>query len=139
MLAFAEEHKQAGWEACVAKPGLISSPTTPMKNIFVTAASWTGTPAIRVEECVAAMIYQVLNGFEKEPLNNVDLVRLEGMRWRRMRRRDSTAALVDVSESPRTEGLYKYRDHKSLSFEAIETGYVCRKRSASLKRVNRLV
>jgi hypothetical protein len=76
VLAFAAEHKDTGLEACVAKPGLISSPGAPLKNIFITAASWVGARTIDVSECAAAMIDQVMHGFEKDPLSNADLVRL---------------------------------------------------------------
>lgn len=76
MLAFAAEYEDTGFEACVAKPGLISSPGTPMKNIFITAANWAGIPKVELSECAAAMIDQVMNGFEKDPLNNADLIRL---------------------------------------------------------------
>jgi hypothetical protein len=76
VLAFAEEHKDAGWQACVAKPGLISSPETSVKNILITTVSWLGASKVDVRECAAAMIDQVVNGFEKDPLTNADLVRL---------------------------------------------------------------
>ncbi|KAF2104704.1 hypothetical protein NA57DRAFT_70912 [Rhizodiscina lignyota] len=67
VLAFAEEHKI---EACVAKPGIITAPwraENPAMAKF---------PKIDVSEVAAAMIDQVLNGFEKEPLWNEDLLRI---------------------------------------------------------------
>jgi hypothetical protein len=76
VLAFAAEHKDAGFEACVAKPGLITSAESPLKKMFITAVSWLGASKVDVSECVAAMIDQVMNGFEKDPLVNADLVAL---------------------------------------------------------------
>jgi hypothetical protein len=76
VLTFAAEHKDAGFEACVAKPGLITSAGSPLKTMFITAASWVGASKVDVSECVAAMIDQVMNGFEKDPLANADLVTL---------------------------------------------------------------
>jgi len=76
VLAFAAEHKAAGFEACVAKPAVIGTPGPSVKNVFLSTANWVGLPKIEVSECAAAMIDQVINGFEKEPLDNTDLVRL---------------------------------------------------------------
>jgi hypothetical protein len=42
--------------------------------MLITAISWVGASKVDVSECVAAMIDQVINGFEKEPLANADLV-----------------------------------------------------------------
>lgn len=75
VLAFAQERKDAGWEACVAKPGLINRPGT-MATPFISALGWVGGATVHVTECAAAMINQVLDGFENEPLTNADLVRL---------------------------------------------------------------
>lgn len=75
VLAFAAEHNDSGFEACVAKPGLISRPGE-WSNTAITVWGWVGGSRVGVSECAAAMIEQVLNGFEKEPLHNVDLVRL---------------------------------------------------------------
>ncbi|KAJ6507904.1 putative nucleoside-diphosphate-sugar epimerase [Mycena vitilis] len=72
VLAFAAEHKL---EACVAKPGIITR----------SIASWVfasglklvmGVPSVSVAEVAAAMLQQAANGFEKEPLQSDDLVRI---------------------------------------------------------------
>jgi hypothetical protein len=76
VMAFAADHQGTRWEACVAKPALISPTGVSVKGIFLTALSWVGGQAIGVSECVAAIIDQLTNGFEKDPLTNADLVRL---------------------------------------------------------------
>ncbi|KAL6715874.1 hypothetical protein ACLMJK_006835 [Lecanora helva] len=76
VLAFAHEHKGA-LEACVAKPGIIVQPGEALKNAAMTAAKYTvGVPSLRVAECAAAMLHEVIHGFTKEPLVNEDLVRI---------------------------------------------------------------
>ena len=35
-----------------------------------------GLPKVNVEDISAAMIHEVMHGFEKEPLENADLVRI---------------------------------------------------------------
>jgi hypothetical protein len=47
-----------------------------MKKALITAASWVGVSKLDVTECVAAMIDQVMNGFEKDLLTNAELVTL---------------------------------------------------------------
>ncbi|KAF8206152.1 hypothetical protein K438DRAFT_2013944 [Mycena galopus ATCC 62051] len=71
VLAFAAEHKDEGFEACVAKPGLIT-------RSFVLAAGIKlfGGQSVSLEEVSAAMVHQVVHGFEKDPLENEDLVRI---------------------------------------------------------------
>lgn len=44
--------------------------------MFVKTVSYVGAPVVELSECAAAMIEQVTNGFEKEPLECSDLVRL---------------------------------------------------------------
>lgn len=44
--------------------------------MFVDANRMDGVPQVGVTECAAAMLDAVLNGFEKEPLDNDDLNRL---------------------------------------------------------------
>ena len=76
MLAFAAEHKDA-MEACVAKPGLITAPGQYLKTIGATMLNLVGVfPKIDVSEVSAAMLQQVISGWEKEPLENADLVRI---------------------------------------------------------------
>jgi hypothetical protein len=61
----------------VAKPGLITKPGNLVNIAFATVMSWAGVvPNIGVGELVAAMLDQVENGFEKEPLQNDDLARI---------------------------------------------------------------
>jgi hypothetical protein len=76
VLAFADEHKELV-EACVAKPGLMPKPGNPIQGAFATIMGWAGVvPLINVSEVAAAMLDQVDNGFEKEPLENDDLIRI---------------------------------------------------------------
>ena len=76
ILAFATERK-GKVEACVAKPGLITTPGQYFKAIFATAMKYVmGLPSVSVAEISAAMLHEVTNGFEKEPLENDDLVRI---------------------------------------------------------------
>ncbi|CAD6564827.1 MAG: hypothetical protein ASARMPREDX12_004449 [Alectoria sarmentosa] len=74
VLAFAAEHKGAV-EACVAKPGLITAPGQILKTIFATVLKYAmSLPNVDVTEVSAAMLHEVIHGFEKEPLENDDLV-----------------------------------------------------------------
>ncbi|MCJ1437930.1 hypothetical protein MMC27_007317 [Xylographa pallens] len=76
VLAFAAEHKGT-MEACVAKPGLIIGPGQYFKMVSATVLKYTmSVPNITVEEISAAMLYEIINGFSKEPLENDDLVRI---------------------------------------------------------------
>lgn len=64
---------------CVAKPGLITSPGR--VGIVAGAAQsvlrWAiGLPFVDVKEVSAAMINQITSGFEKETLENEDLIRI---------------------------------------------------------------
>jgi hypothetical protein len=77
VLAFGAEHRDSGLEVCVAKPGVIITPNDSVfRSAFATTARLAGFPKIKVSECAAAMIDQVIIGFEKDPLMNADLVRL---------------------------------------------------------------
>ncbi|KAM7212106.1 hypothetical protein V8F06_012506 [Rhypophila decipiens] len=65
-------------EAAVAKPGIISGPgreTALVKKLFF---GLIGLSKIRVYEIAAALVDQVVNGFEKDTLENVDMVRIGG-------------------------------------------------------------
>jgi hypothetical protein len=76
VLAYAAQHK-GQIEACVAKPGLITVPGLQLRSIFARAASMVMTvPTIDRGDCVAVMLDQVIRGFEKEPLENTDLVEM---------------------------------------------------------------
>ncbi|KAK8133681.1 hypothetical protein PG984_005693 [Apiospora sp. TS-2023a] len=74
VLDFAKAHP--GIEACVAKPGLITSGTW-KDTLLSTGLKVTGLAgSVKKEQVAAAMLRQVVQGFEKEPLQNDDLVRL---------------------------------------------------------------
>lgn len=76
VLAFAAEHKGAV-EACVAKPGLITAPGQILKTMFAMGMKYLmSLPNVDVAEISAAMLHEVIHGFEKEPLENDDLVRI---------------------------------------------------------------
>ena len=62
---------------CVTKSGWISSSTFSTRSIMAFVLKWTvSVPSVTVNECSAAMLDQVVNGFEKEPLMNEDLIRI---------------------------------------------------------------
>lgn len=76
MLAYAAQHK-GELEACVVKPGLITVPGLHITSMFAKAANWATTvPTVSREDVVAVMLDQVINGFDKEPLENDDLNRM---------------------------------------------------------------
>jgi hypothetical protein len=63
-------------EACIAKPGLINGPDKPATLVSQVLTSVIGLPSIRVGEIAAALLDQVVDGFEKDTLRNEDLVRI---------------------------------------------------------------
>jgi len=74
VLAFSIEHEV---QASVAKPGLITTPGKILHGAFASAMNFAGiVPNISVNEVAAAMLDQILNGFEKDPLMNDDLARI---------------------------------------------------------------
>ncbi|MCJ1384882.1 hypothetical protein MMC17_008000 [Xylographa soralifera] len=76
VLAFAAEHKGAV-EACVAKPGLIIGPGQILKMVWAFVLKYAmSVPNVTVAEISAAMLHETINGFQKEPLENDDLVRI---------------------------------------------------------------
>jgi hypothetical protein len=60
---------QTGWTATVAKPAIILAPWRPVENPEI--VKFLGS--IEVSELVAAMLHQVINGIEKDPLVNDEL------------------------------------------------------------------
>ncbi|KAK8094852.1 hypothetical protein PG997_001537 [Apiospora hydei] len=75
VLDFAKAHP-GEIEACVAKPGLITSGGW-KDSLLSTGLKVTGLAgSVKLSQVAAAMLRQVVNGFEKEPLQNDDLVRL---------------------------------------------------------------
>ncbi|KAJ7221287.1 hypothetical protein GGX14DRAFT_514329 [Mycena pura] len=75
VLAFAAAHSAEQFEACVVKPGYITHDAASLARAEQLKSS-VGIPSITVEVSAAAMLYQVARGFEKEPLENADLVRI---------------------------------------------------------------
>ena len=76
VLAFAAEHKGA-LEACVTKPGFITASGQYLKTMLATVLKIVmSLPNVDVGEISAAMIHEVIHGFEKETLENADLVRI---------------------------------------------------------------
>jgi len=76
ILAFAASHP-GQVDVTVAKPGLILQPG----NAFHWVRSWllwfvASLPSVGLNEISAAMLEQVVNGIEKDPLMNDDLVRI---------------------------------------------------------------
>lgn len=76
VLAFAADHKDA-LEVCVAKPGLITASGQYLKTIGATLMKYViSVPIVDVAEISAALLHEVIHGFEKEPLDNDDLIRI---------------------------------------------------------------
>lgn len=73
--------EKEGVEACIARPGVIANSTTWSRalvvNLFRIINRFGRTlPNIQRSELAAAVLNQVMDGFEKETLLNADLVRL---------------------------------------------------------------
>lgn len=68
ILALADESKGL-IQSCVTKSGFINSPGRVAPNV-------PGLPLVELRDIVAAMLDQVVNGFEKDTLSNDDLVRI---------------------------------------------------------------
>ena len=70
-------------EACVAKPGMITALGQYLRTAFATVMKYAiSLPNVNVSEISAAMLHEVVHGFEKEPLENDDLVRIGRMALR---------------------------------------------------------
>ncbi|KAI0908381.1 hypothetical protein F4823DRAFT_493006 [Ustulina deusta] len=66
-------------EACIAKPGLIEDPSkTAMLNKVLKNVGRTiiGLPKVNLRGISATLLDQAVNGFEKDTLQNEDLVRI---------------------------------------------------------------
>ncbi|KAH8888427.1 hypothetical protein GQ53DRAFT_826132 [Thozetella sp. PMI_491] len=79
VLAFGANHE--GIEVCVAQPGMVTSYTTFWRSAQARLFGFTNLftraiPNVSREEASAAVLDQVVRGFEKEPLANMDLVRM---------------------------------------------------------------
>ena len=71
VLAFAKQH---GFDAAVAKPGLITDGGVAKRAVASALYYTMSVPSVNVGQCAAAMLEQVVGGIEKEPLLNDDLV-----------------------------------------------------------------
>lgn len=68
-----------GIEVAAAKPGFITSPGSLTRAAMGAMLRVVyGVPSISVDDLVAAMLNQVVEGFEKEPLMPQDLIRIAG-------------------------------------------------------------
>jgi hypothetical protein len=78
VLDFAKESGGA-MEACVAKPGMIDGPGRQgliQRAVINAGHSLIRFPKVDVKEVAATLLDQALNGFEKETLENEDLIRI---------------------------------------------------------------
>lgn len=60
----------------IAKPGLIVGPDHLLLTLQRGILGLAGVPSIRLSEVAAALLDQVVNGFDKDTLVNEDLVRI---------------------------------------------------------------
>ena len=61
----------------MAKPGLIIGPGQILKKMGATVLKYVmSVPSVGVAEIAAAMLHEIINGFQKEPLENDDLFRI---------------------------------------------------------------
>ncbi|RYP83828.1 hypothetical protein DL770_005298 [Monosporascus sp. CRB-9-2] len=75
VLAYAAAHD--GVEACAAKPGLIFARSDALRAALGSLIYWvSGVRTIAVADLARVMLDQVIDGFEREPLTDGDLVRL---------------------------------------------------------------
>ncbi|CAK5273546.1 unnamed protein product [Mycena citricolor] len=70
ILVFAAGH--AGFEACSVKPAWIVERAKVAESLE--SAQEKGWEMIVLEDCASAMLHVAMNGFEKEPLSNDDLI-----------------------------------------------------------------
>ncbi len=73
ILAYGEQSNGAV-ESCVVKPGSIDAPSKPRREI-------PGLPHIELSDIAAAMLDQIVNGFEKDTLSNADMIRIGQKAW----------------------------------------------------------
>ena len=71
-MAYAAKSPKGSIEVCCARPGMIIEPGKPVPQPPVGIP----LPSVGLEELAAAMLDQVLHGFEKDPLLNADLVEI---------------------------------------------------------------
>ena len=77
-MAFAAAQQPAGSvELCVVKPGIVTGQLSGLKSVMTGVLVGLGiVQKVGIQELVAAMLQQVRDGFEKEPLENDDLIRI---------------------------------------------------------------
>ncbi|RFU34064.1 hypothetical protein B7463_g2296, partial [Scytalidium lignicola] len=68
ILAYGEQSNGAV-QSCVVKPGLINAPGKEKRSI-------PGLPSIDLLDISAALLDQIVNGFEKDTLSNADMIRI---------------------------------------------------------------
>ncbi|KAI1375089.1 hypothetical protein F4677DRAFT_423143 [Hypoxylon crocopeplum] len=68
VLGFAEQ-SEGTVQSCIAKPGLVDTPGQEKRSM-------PGVPNVDLPEVAAALLNQVVNGFEKDTLKNDDLIRI---------------------------------------------------------------
>lgn len=73
VLAFA---KEKGFEAAAAKPGMITDGGIARRAVASAIYCTVGVPSVKLEQCAAAMLEQVVCGIGQEPLENNDLVNI---------------------------------------------------------------
>lgn len=77
LLAFAAAQPAGSVELCVAKPGIITGHSRGLMSVMTGVLTGLGiVKKVPIQELVAAMLQQVRDGFQKEPLENDDLIRL---------------------------------------------------------------
>ncbi len=79
VLAFAADHKDEGWEACIVKPGYITGPGRQVSAAQAEAAikmGYPGVPQVEQTACVATMLDAVVNGPVSDTLTNEDLQKI---------------------------------------------------------------
>jgi hypothetical protein len=77
VLAFTAEHKDEGMEAMVVKPGFITGPGYPARNLFANVLDVLRLDRVITDKTIAtAMLDQVINGFDGDPLMTPDLLRI---------------------------------------------------------------
>ncbi|KAF8311140.1 hypothetical protein DL93DRAFT_2061351 [Clavulina sp. PMI_390] len=76
LLAFAKEHP--GVEFSAARPAYIPAPEYLIRSFIGGIIRWSGGKYISRSDVTAVMLDQVVNGFEKDPLEHADLVAIAG-------------------------------------------------------------
>ncbi|KAJ6507895.1 putative nucleoside-diphosphate-sugar epimerase [Mycena vitilis] len=75
VLAYAAQHSGDKFEACVARPGMITR-SVGSRVLASVVKLVMSVPNVSVAEVAGALLQQAANGLEKEALQNADLVRI---------------------------------------------------------------